>query len=473
MIYLILFGAMIALFYKAMYCGYVVDDVQQEYTFKSKHGLKQLLREKKVSIWKYLLESCYGAGFFNNAQQEYVFTLVVHYINCCLIFHMSQSWMAAVLYLVNPVNNQTALWMNGRRYALTILAVLLTWNWHFLGVVLFPFCALIHISGIVAPLLLVNTPYWPLIPVFAVSGYFIFRKRLYKVFLTRRAEFKAGNENHNLNWRKGILYIKSVGYNFQNCIFPIKPAMYHDFLFHFSNSVEDNEAGYSFNWEFFKGLALTGGLIYMIAVQHNFWAFWFLLFISPWCNIYQVTMNASDRYCSLANVGAMLMLAGIIQSLPAPYNTSVFIGFTIFYVLKYQPLFRAYTTIENFYLYHLNQAPDLVIPRFYLCRYYLERKDIYSAFATIQQGRRYRPNNFMFLFSLMEILFQLGKVDSALKVMAVAEKYIPMCEVDDVKKFFADRREQFKKEINTIEDIRKKRSKNVHNNGRPLAGVSK
>lgn len=463
--YLILLGAMIVLFYKAFYCGYVVDDVHMRTVFTCwKKAWHRGWREK----YKLITNFFYSGGIFQNAQQEYAFTLSVHYINCCLIYHMSGSLFGALLYLVNPINNQTSLWMNGRRYALSILAVLLAWNWKILAIVLFPFCACISISAIVAPLLLIWTKYWPLIPLLGGIVTIIFNRNLLMTFKKRKSEFKDGNENHNITWRKLILYVKSVGYNFVNCILPFKPAMYHNFLFYFSNSIKDNEAGYSINMEFFKGIAVLSFLGFMIIVQHNFWAFWFLLFISPWCNLYQVTMNASDRYCSLANVGAMLMLAGIINQLPEIYRLPIFIGFIVLYFLKYQPLFRAYISVENFYLYHLNLQPDLVNPRYYLARYYLEHHDIYSAFSVIQKGLKYRPFDFRFLLCMMEVLFQLGQIEAALKVMSVAERHVPMLEVKDCKVFFDGLRERFKKDIEIIEKQKFFRSKNVHNNGHPI-----
>lgn len=463
--YLILLGAMIVYFYKTFYCGYVIDDVTMVNRFK---GWSKELKEGKMTAWEYTKLCTYGAGAFKDPKQEYAFTLGIHYINCCLIYHMSGSLIGSLLYLSNPINNQTAIWLNGRRYALSILAVLLFWNWKILGIIAFPFCSWVSITGIAAPLLLSWTPYWYVIPIAGIIAFFVFKTRLIDVFKGRKSEFKEGNENQNLNWRKSILYVKSVGYNFVNCIFPSKPAMYHNFLFYFSNNEQDNEKGYALDVDFYKGVAVLAFLGYMMIAQHSFWAFWFLLFISPWCNIYQITMNASDRYCSLANVGAMLMMAGMINQIPSPYNTAIFVGFMVYYFCKYQPLFRAYMSVEKFYLYHLYIQPDLVNPRFYLARYYLENHDLYSAFSTIKTGLKYRPHDFRFLLCMMECLFQLGKIEPALKVMEVAQKNCPTLEIEDCKDFFDSLKERFKKEIDLINTQNKLRGKNVHNNGQPI-----
>lgn len=461
--YLILFGAMVGLFYKAFYCGYVVDDVVMVKTMKA--WKEQFNR---IGIIRFLQMACYGGGLFNNAKQEYAFTLMLHYINCCLIYHMSGSFMGALLYLVNPINNQTSLWMNGRRYALTILSVLLIWNWKWLGFILFPFCTAIHVGGLFEPFLFAWTPWWPLIPIGLGIGYLMYKKNMHSRWEQRKSEFKKGNENQNITPKKLILYIKSVGYNFINCILPLKPAMYHNFLFYFSNDAESTAQGYSFNLEFYKGLTILSFLGYMIIWQHNFWAFWFLLFISGWCNLYQVTMNASDRYCSLANVGAMLLLSELVNKLPHEYSTPIFVGLITLYVIKYQPLFRAYTSEENFYLYHLNQQPDLVNPRYYLAKFYLDHNDIYSAFAIIKKGLQYRPYDFKFLLMMMEIMFQMGKIEAGLQVMKVCEKCCPDLEKEDCKVFFDGLKVKFKRHIEEIAMRDNMRSRNVHNSGQPI-----
>lgn len=463
--YLILLGATIALFYKAFYCGYVVDDVIRATRMIE---FKKSLKEKKITLHFFLKQAVYGAGIFKNAYQEYSFNIALHYINCCLIYHMSHSFIGALFYLCNPINNQTALWMNGRRYALSILCVLLAWNWHILALVLFPALAWLHVSGLVGIILFCWTPYWPLIPVVGLVTFFVFKEHWYGVLINRKSEFKIGNENQNITWKKLILYVKSVGYNFFNCILPFKPAMYHNFLFYFSNDPDNTAEGYSYNFDFYKGIAVLMFIGYMIVAQHSFWAFWFLLFISPWCNLYQVTMNAADRYCSLANVGAMLLLVNLINQLPDVYKVPVFVAFLIFYVIKYQPLFRAYTNIENFYLYHLSQQPDLVNPRYYLAKYYLDNNDIYSAFAMIKIGLKYRPYDFKFLLCMMEILFQMGKIEAGLQVMKICEKCCPPLETEDCKAFFDTLKVKFKRHIDDIALRDQMRAKNFHNNGKPI-----
>ncbi len=463
--YLILFVATIAMFYKTMYCGYVVDDVQRVISLKRSKAEFKAKKMKALDFWK---EALYGAGLFKNPKYEYAFNMAVHFANCSLIYKMSGSLIAALLYLVNPINNQTAIWMNGRRYALTILAVLLTWNFHILGIVLFPFCAWLHVSGIAMPLLFLWTKQWWIVPVGIAVAIIFGRKQILNVMGSRKREFKDGNENQKITPKKLILYVKSIGYNLFRCVLPLQPAMYHNFLFYFSGSKEHIEDGYKINADFIKGVLALSLLGYLMIFQHNFWAFWFLLFISQWCNLYQVTMNSADRYCSLANVGVMIMVAQYANMLPQPYGMAVIVGLGALYITKYQPLFRAYTSIENFYLYHLYIQPDLVNPRYFLAKFYLTNNDVYSAFATIKKGLQFRPHDFKFLLTMMECMFALNKIEPAFKVLAVAEKNIPLGEEEDCKIFFDGLKLQFKKELTIIETKNKLAKRNTHNGGKPI-----
>lgn len=457
-------------FERAMYCGYVVDDDSMV------QRLKAIKEKKKTTInhWLYFIRlSFYGAGFFRNAKQEHLFTIIIHWLNCMLIYKATGSLVAALLYCINPINNQTVLWLNGRRYAVTVLMVLLAWNFWPLAIPCLMFAAFIHASGYPAPLLWMWTPIWPVS--FVVSGLMMVAgiNKQREILLARKMEFKENNENQNLNPKKIILYVKSVGYHFFNCIFPIKPAMYHDFLFYFSATNQGTSDGYKINFDFFKGIAALSLIGYLIIVHQSFWAFWFILFISMWCNIYQVTMNASDRYCSLANVGVMALVAEWSMKLPSPYSWSVVSGLAVLYALKYFPLFRAYRGVELFHKYHLNLDPFLVNPRFFLSKIYIAKKDPFSAFAVIKDGLRYRPYDFKLLLSFIEVLFALGRRKDALNVMEFVEKNncIQIGEEKDTADLFSGIRKEYKKEYELIHG-KVNGKKYTHNNGQPMVRVN-
>lgn len=449
--YLTIWTSLTIMFERAMYCGYVVDD---DSWLRTMRNTKKAFKENGFPLHQVILRACYGGGIFQNAMQEHFFTIVLHGVNCSLIYRMSGSILAAMLYLINPINNQTTIWLNGRRYALSVLFVLLAWNFWWTAPAMAWLCSLVHVSGMPFPLLFLWTPFWPAVPFAGAIMAFLGRGHVIKKTIGRKRDFKNGNENQKLSWKKSIIYIKTIGYQFFNCILPVKPAMYHDFLFYFSQNEEGTKKGYSLNFDFWKGLSACALLGYLIVFQHSFWAFWFVLFISPWCNVYSVTMNASDRYCSLANVGVMVLLAQYLTKLPDPYRTAAICAIGVFYVLKYWPLFFAYRNVENFHQYHINQQPNIINPRFFLYKIYLAKKDPYQAYAVIRQGMRYRPYDFKLLLGFIECLFALGKPISALRAMEVCEKHIPDLEVEDCKHLFAGIRKQYAREYKKLQDSR-------------------
>ena len=459
--YLTIWVSLILMFERAMYCGYVVDDQDMRACMSL---WKKELNDKKNWSFKFFLNFLYycfySCGIFRNAKQEHLFTLLLHGVNCSLIYRMTGSLLATLLYLINPINNQTAIWLNGRRYAISLFAVLIAWNFWYLAPIMMLYLYF-HVSIAPMPLLFMFSPMWLLTPLLIAIGSIFGFKRVVSHTKSRGSQYQDCNENKFIRWKKIILYVKSVGYNFINCVLPLKPSMYHDFLYYFSSTYEGNKDGYSFNLDFWKGVAVVGLLSYLIIWQHSFWAFWYVIFISPWCNIRQVTMNASDRYCSIPNVGVMCLLAEYLIKLPDPYRIMAISFFACLYILKYCPLFMAYRNVENFFLYHINLQPNLINPRFFLSKHYLFKRDPFSAFAVIKQGMKYRPYDFKFLLAFIECLFALGKPKAAFKAMDVAEKHIPIGEEIDTQKLFSGLRSQFNFK------------KVYHNNGQPYVNPDK
>lgn len=442
--YLTIWVFLLVMFERAAYLGLVVDD---DVWHKKVHDAKKEWREKKRGFVSLLMNFSYGAGMFYQPRWDHLATIVLHGINCSLICR-AFGLPVALLYLINPINNQTVIWLNGRRYALATLCVLIAWNFWWTA----PFMAFvgiqIHITGAMMPLLFLWTPYWIVLPFVAGISFIMGRRWIPEKILQRRADFKPGNENQKITWKKLIIFVKTIGYQFWNCILPNKPAMYHDFLFYFSSTDAGTKEGYKLNWDFWKGCLV----ITFLAYDHSFFAFWFVLFIAQWCNLYQVTMNASDRYTCLACIGVMALV--VKYAVMLPFGNYVIVALAVFYIVKYQPLFMAYRNVENFHLYHITQQPDIINPRFFLSKIYIARKDPYSAFAVIKQGMRYRPHDFKMMLGFIECLFELGKPTSALKAMEICEKYIPFGEEKDCKALFDGIRKQFSREYDALQKSR-------------------
>lgn len=466
--YVIIWSVLVVMFWRVTHLGLVVDD--DSWHSKMQFKKQKFFKDRKHPL-RFLHDCFYGAGLFKDPRIDHLFTLFIHGVNCSLIYSISGSLIASLLYLINPINNQTVLWLNGRRYAVSLLGILLAWKFWAVAPMVAIVLTWFHVSGVAMPLLFLFTPFaWASGIVLMIAGYLGF-ERLEGNIRNRRADYNPNNECQVLTWKKSILYVKSIGYYFTNIVLPLRPAMYHDFLFYFSSTDEGTKEGYSLNVDFWKGIAVIGLLAYLIIWQASFWAIWFVLFISQWCNIYQVTMTASDRYCSIPAVGVMVLVAEYSMKLPSPYNYIVLTSLATMYVLKYQPLFSAYRNVIDFHQYHININPELINPRFFLSKIFLAKKDPHSAYSVIRHGMRYRPYDFKLMLGFIECLFAIRKPKSALQAMEVCEKHIPFGEEQDTKNLFHGIRQQFKKEYNELHGMDINGNKVIHNNGMPIVKV--
>jgi hypothetical protein len=341
----------------------------------------------------------------------------------------------------------------------------LAWNFWPLAIPMAAFCAWLHVSGVAFPLLFMWTPFWWVVPVGGGLAFLFGKDKIKAKIASRKKDFNADNENHEITWRKSILYVKTIGYHFCNCVLPLNPAMYHDFLYYFGGTEEGNKNGYAINGDFWKGAVVVTLLAYLIIFQHSFWAFWFVLFISQWCNVYQVTMSASDRYCSIANVGVMCLLAEWILKLPDPYRTVAVCGLGAVYVVKYQPLFMAYRSVENFWQYHIFMVPNIIGPRYFLYKYFIAKKEVFQAIGVLRQGLRYRPTDFKLLLGMMECLFAIGQIKRALRMTDYIEKHVPLGEEILTRNLLNGIRAQFAKEYGDLHKVV------IHNNGKPFVKI--
>lgn len=422
--------------------------MDDNYLLKLNKGREGKFQRGECSIFDEIKFRLYGAGLCRNLQINHFLVTLLHAVNCCLIYRATGSMLATMLYLFNPVMNQTSIWMNGRRYAVGIFCVLLAWNFKLFFLPLYIFSAWLHIYTIAFPVMLFFTDYWPYALAGVVLAFFVARKPIVDKFLTRIKDYADGNELQAIRPAKLILYVKSIGFYFWHTLIPNKPRMYHEFLYYFSRYEKDIKEGYSFNFEFFKGMAALSFICYELFVNQNIWAAWFLVFISQYCNIVTVTQNCADRYCSLAGIGLMAILAKYLAFLPSPYFESAVAVIFTFYILRYLPLFRAYRSIEDFHLYHIRIDPSGVESRALQAANYMQGRDPFRAFALIKDGLRYRPKDFKLLFVFSQVLFAMGKGEDGIKILDIAQKNVPLGDEEHCKVEFENMKKHYAAQLN-------------------------
>jgi hypothetical protein len=431
--YLFLIALNFLLFYRTIGMGYVVDDNDRLYTLQEKRKTNGF-KDKPIA---YVLDHLtYGAGAFKNLKHDHAATLALNAINAALVFKITGNIYAATLWLINPINNQIAVWMNGRRYALSIALLLMGLVWTPAFVLFYPAAAWTHVLAAPAALLLIPTKYVFLLPAAAMAFKMFAWKKIKARYKARGKFFAEGNELLKIRPKKAVIFVKSIGYYFTHILFPT-PRMYHEFLYYFGRYEKTDKEGYALNFEFYKGLAVCVFLFYEIAIAHNLWAAWFLIFIAQWCGISTVTQNVADRYCSAPAIGLMMVLCKYLFLLPPELQAAAFAGFAVFYLTKYQPMIAAYENMDSFFDYHIAIQPDGVSARTLYATKLLERRpprqDVLKAFVLVKDGYEKKPHDFQIQILLIQTLFATNQIPEVLQMCDIAEKHVPKGEEEIAK----------------------------------------
>lgn len=251
----------------------------------------------------------------NTAEQEHLIALLLHIGICVCIFFAfgasDVSFMAALLYSANPVNNQATIWPSGRSYAFSILFLLLAMIYPFFGV-FFLYCAAWYTAGFLPPLALIGSNVWWLILFMPLIWFLHSRKWVTAIKNKREAETFA--EDRLVRPRKLILFTKTFGFYFLLCLIPFRITFYHNFLQSAAGSMKHK--CYTFCRYFWIGFfALSGTIVYWTAVPWDAlsWAlFAFLITIAPFCNFVRMTQEIAERFAALPNVFLMYALSQLI-----------------------------------------------------------------------------------------------------------------------------------------------------------------
>ncbi len=116
LIYLSIILFNLCLYWRTLSYGLVIDDI--EWQAKFKHGFPP------ITCIDYALLRLYSFYPPFSNRINHIITLSLHILTCCLIAVVFNP-VAAFLYSAHPINHQTAVWLNGRRYSLITIIVLL------------------------------------------------------------------------------------------------------------------------------------------------------------------------------------------------------------------------------------------------------------------------------------------------------------------------------------------------------------
>jgi hypothetical protein len=354
-----LWGAGLVIYFPTIFFGLIVDDVH-----RIGHGTPKDFFNQVKAYWRNLHSSRNAETV--SIKLEHFLSIVIHLVNCTLIYlafgRTPYSLLASFFFLVAPANAQPAIWLNGKRYAISTMLVLLMWLFRPWGIIFYPFTIFWQINAILAPVLYVITGSWwllrflPAIPLFllipnanGVRGQHFARECMERFRINRSSEAVAWKA------RKLVLYVKCFGYNVLYALFPIRIGFFHEFMETFSVTERDNNYWYSFNRHFWGGL---GVLLFAFFCVVRYWStpvgfglVWYVLFISQWLHFpWTITQAVATRYLYLPNAGLYLAISYALWQLPEPARRiviSVWLTYLLMRLWLYMPSFKDENNLYN------------------------------------------------------------------------------------------------------------------------------
>ena len=372
---------------------------------------------------------------------EHFIALVFHILICIAIyfaFGASQiSFIAALLYSTNPVNNQGTIWPGGRGYALPILSLLTAIAVPCALPVLILFCTSFTV-GFLAPLALIGSGIdigWLL---FIPTCWLIHSTKFYKAVKTKH-DTESFAEDKIIHPKKLILAIKTFGFYTLLCIIPFRITFYHNFLQSSAGSMKHKN--YTLCRYFWLGLLTMIGMItYAVVVPWNTltWAlFAFAITIAPFCNLVRANQEIAERFAALPNVFLMYALAQILVNTGL---TQLVVAFLVFYAVRTFYTLMMYK--DEYFITEVCVCEDPHAWWVWHCRA-MKRWDTQSykeALILWAMARLISPNEFKILINLATCLRLLKNDQEADAFLLEAEKNIVPGQEKQAQSFLAAHR---------------------------------
>lgn len=398
---------------------------------------------------------------YSQPQIEHLLHTLVHLINCILVYiafgHNQISFMAALLFAVNPAGTQGSIWLSGRPYAVATTFVLAMLALPVLSPLFYGLSAFWSLNAILAPLIFLRSPYWWWI--FLIPIYLMLAKT-HKQTIKRRLTMRTGIEKQ-LRWQKGILFFKTLGYYTCLCLIPTRLGVYHTYLYVYGLSKKETDKCERPDRFFFIGLFITYLLITNYIWNYNFVVFglyWFFLFIIQWCNCpITIQQTTAERYLYLPMIGLMYALTSVISGLP--HSEAIFTAFFVYYFMRLQFQIPAYYNIDNCINYNMINFSDM-----YACWTWkgnLEKRHgrHFLALENWFIGWKMRKIDFRLNNNIAVLLTDMGFYDDAEEFLKNAEQNMIPEQKEIVMAFIENERRRIRQRRNMAIDKAKAQKK--------------
>lgn len=441
-------------YYKTLFYGYVGDDVERA--------------ERKEPVFKNIFHRWWiqfiGLRHTNSMIAHFI-SLWTHIACCCLVYlalgRTNISFLAALLFSINPVNIQGSIWVSGRNYVTSSILTLLMWMFPYISWVFYLATGYFAVNAWVAPLVFLGTKYWymigiiPLIWILTPHNRSTLNRKLWETggLKTTNTEMRA------IKLRKIIPFIKTYLYYFVLAIFPHNIGVEHSFLRGFGTNKTDNDKGYRIDQYFVLGaiLALTVAFLCLKGLIYGWtplsWGlFWFSINIVMWCNFVTYQQQIAERFIYLANIGLIYALASVIYQYPFLVS-----AFLVGYFVKLWSVMDMYLndwwaveyTIKEFkkghYMWLMRGVKKFMM------------KDYVGALHDFNESYLHKPYDLKVLFNLSTTCFILGDVVKAREFLEKARQNV----YDELSDQVAPAFDNLDKLIKQVEEARARGEKEV------------
>ncbi len=398
-------------FARTLKFGHVVDDINHA-KFIAEGGLSFKYPYSIATRFRYL---CYGVLFPNKPWLDHLITTCIHAAICVLAFvafgATQASLVGALWYAVHPINHQTSVWLNGRRYQMNILFCLLA-LWLIpkfpLAAGLYFLTPILQINALFFPVIFFQT-HWPVLmfmfPIcigLALPGI--------KTWLLEKKSAKDCEETWAIKPDKLIIVVKTMGFYGRRMLLPGVCTMWYTFLQKFGMEKKATEKAYEEDFDFFIGVFFLGCMGSLLVFWPNKgFTLLVLLSLAQWGNLITPTQIIADRYVSFANLFFMQLLSMVVSnSIPEPWGLMVAAILFGMYWAWLWPTMEQYRDLNSFFDWNIAVNPGYAHQFGFKAESLQSNGNPVGALHVAMEGLRLSPNDCGLNFKAAIFAFQLG-----------------------------------------------------------------
>jgi hypothetical protein len=351
--YLLIIAVVFGIYSRSINHGYVVDD---DKSYVCTQGLLRYLAGGAYSKehWTALF---YGAGLFKDRVHDNLFRITLTATIACLIYSCFGNIWVALLWAIHPMNNQLTLWLNGRRYQVSLILGLLAYKFPIAGLFLYPMAVYVH--PISLPFLPITALFvTPVAIAWALPAVFAMPRLL--AWIKQRWMIQNFPLYKSFNWGKPVMAVKCLSEYAICALFTPKMTMYHPKLWGIAELEGNRQRAYALNPVFWLSIALLSLLGYVgwfiggSCLKGAVIAFLGVLpLLGFWKNPTQIW---AQRYASLAMIGFMMYVVGIAEF--TGYHTNVLIPILVWYLTITMNSMNMYKDLYGFFWHHFIHYPN-------------------------------------------------------------------------------------------------------------------